>query len=118
NEGAIAFGACVAHLGSEAETSLSIDQLREIVLDQRARRGEVRRFPHAQAQRVAAVEAARIPRAGLANLVQRARAALELLDQIDVAAVHLKPLLERGRSGIGPARCDLAQPREQPWIAE
>ena len=60
--------------GDEAEPALPLDQLREVVLDERARRREVRRFPDAQPQRVAAVEAARVPRTRLADLVQRARA--------------------------------------------
>ena len=103
----------------QAEPALALDQLREVVLDERARRREVRRLPHAQPQRVAAVEAARVPRARLAHLVQRARAGLELLDQLDVAAEHRERAPRASaRPGSGRPARDLAQPREQPRVAE
>src|SRR5690606_6072008 len=105
-------------VGRQAETTLALDQLSEIVFDEAARGREVRRLPHAQAQCVAAVEAARVPRTRLAHLVQRARPALELLDEVDVAPKHAEPLLERRRARSGAAGADFAQPREQPRVAE
>src|SRR6185437_5208683 len=99
-------------LGGEA-AALAIDEPREVVLDERARRRQIRRLPNAQPQRVAAVEAARVPGACLAHLVQRALAGPQLLDQPDVAAIHREPLAERAATDHhGVAAGVLAQPDE------
>src|SRR5262249_5476473 len=76
------------------------------------------RFPDPQAQRIAAVQSARIPRARLTHLVEHARPLLQRLDQTDVPAEHREALGETRRTWIGTAARDLAQPREQPRIAD